>query len=31
VTLASVPDWELGWLSNDPSEGSPSVLLPLSV
>jgi hypothetical protein len=31
VTLASVPEWELGWLSTDPSEGSASVLLQLSV
>ena len=31
VTLASVPEWELGWLSTDPSEGSASVLLPLSI
>jgi hypothetical protein len=31
VTLASVPDWDLGWLSTDPSEGSPSVLLPLHI
>ena len=31
VTLASVPEWELGWLSTDPSEGSASVMLPLNV
>jgi len=31
VTLASVPEWELGWLSTDPSEGSASVLLPLNI
>jgi hypothetical protein len=31
VTLASVPEWELGWLSTDPSEGSASVALPLNV
>ena len=31
VTLASVPDWDLGWLSTDPHEGSASVLLPLHI
>lgn len=31
VTLASVPEWGLGWLSADLHEGSPSVLLPLNV
>ncbi len=31
VTLASVPEWELGWLSTDPNEGSASVALPLNV
>ena len=31
VTLASVPEWDLGWLSKDPHEGSPSVPLPLSI
>lgn len=31
VTLASVPEWELGWLSTDPNEGSASVALPLSI
>jgi hypothetical protein len=31
VTLASVPEWGLGWLSTDPSEGSASIALPLSI
>ena len=31
VTLASVPEWDLGWLSTDLNEGSPSVQLPLNV
>jgi hypothetical protein len=30
VTLAAVPDWNLGWLSTDPQEGVASIDLPLS-
>jgi len=30
VTLAAVPDWNLGWLSTDSQEGVPSIDLPLS-
>jgi hypothetical protein len=31
VTLASIPEWDLGWLSTDLNEGSPSIALPLSI
>jgi hypothetical protein len=31
VTLAAIPDWGLGWLSADASEGNASVDLPLSI
>jgi hypothetical protein len=30
VTLVSIPQWDLGWLSTDLSEGKPSILLPVS-
>jgi len=30
VTLSAIPKWDLGWLSTDPSEGAPSVPLPIS-
>jgi hypothetical protein len=31
VMLASIPEWDLGWLSADPQEGNQSVDLPLSI
>ena len=31
VTLSALPDWDLGWLSTDPQEGSASVDLPVSL
>lgn len=30
VTLSAIPEWNLGWLSTDPSEGLASVPLPVS-
>jgi hypothetical protein len=30
VTLSAIPEWNLGWLSTDASEGANSVPLPLS-
>jgi hypothetical protein len=30
VTLVAIPKWDLGWLSTDTDEGSPSVPLPVS-
>jgi hypothetical protein len=29
VTLVSVPEWNMGWLSTDTNEGQPSYLLPV--
>ena len=31
VTLVAIPQWDLGWLSTDLSEGKPSIPLPVSI
>jgi hypothetical protein len=31
VTLVAIPQWDLGWLSTDPSEGKSSIDLPVSI
>jgi len=31
VTLVAIPQWDLCWLSTDPSEGKSSIDLPVSI